>query len=79
MDVLGLTVEELRAAAAACAHIGIPNPAPDFLRLFLIERLEGSRPELAATVAALDGWQFHELFRILRCRQSHRGGQVRRA
>jgi hypothetical protein len=79
MDVLGLSVEELRAASAACAHIRIPNPALGYLRQFLMERLAGDRPELAAKVAALDDWQFRELFLVLRSRQSHRGGQVRRA
>jgi hypothetical protein len=70
MDVLGLTIEELRAAAAACAHIRIPEPAPDYLRRFLVARLEGDRPDLAATVAALDDWQFSELCGILRSLQS---------
>ena len=70
MDVLGLSVEELRAASLACAHIRIPDPAPDYLRQFLVERLRSGRPELAAKVDGLDDWQFHELFLILRSRQS---------
>jgi hypothetical protein len=70
MDVLGLSVEELRAAAAACAHIRIPDPAPDYLRQFLTDRLGQGHPALADKVAALGDWRFHELSLILRSRQS---------
>jgi len=73
MDVLGLSVEELRAAALACAHIRVPDPAPAYLRQFLAGRLGPGDPVLAAKVAALDDWQFGELFHILRPRLSEAG------
>ena len=73
MDVLGLSVEELRAAALACAHIRVPDPAPAYLQQFLAGRLEPDDPALAAKVAALDDWQFGELFHILRPRLSKAG------
>jgi hypothetical protein len=72
MDVLGLSVEELSAVTWACTHVRIPDPAPDYLRQFLTDRLAQDHPALAGKVAALGDWQFHELFLILRSRHSGR-------
>ena len=41
---LGLSLAELYEASRACAHITIPDPAPDYLKRFITTRLAGRRP-----------------------------------
>jgi hypothetical protein len=69
VGVLGLTLDEVREAAAACTYVSVPDPPPGYLQPFLVERLADSNPGLAAKVAGLDTWQFEELFAVIRALQ----------
>ena len=65
MGVLGLSVDELRQAAAACTSAGAPGPAPASVRRFLADRLGAVDRRLARKVGALDDWQLGELLQVI--------------
>ena len=66
---LGLSVDEVRQAVRACAHIVVPDPAPDYLQPFLATRLQRDHPTLAARVARLRQTECAELFRLIHALQ----------
>lgn len=69
MEELGLTQEELKEIARACAPIRLGYSTPNYLQEFLALRLAG-RPDTSSHIRRLSSDQLQELHRYLRERQS---------
>jgi hypothetical protein len=62
-------VREVRETVRACAHLRVPDPAPNYLQQFLARRVEGESPALADKVTHLPPKSCAALFRLIRALQ----------
>ena len=64
-----LSVQEIREVVRACAHIRVPDPAPPYMKRFLVLRIAREDPSLADKVDHLPPNGCAELFHLIRLLQ----------
>jgi hypothetical protein len=70
MGGAGLTADELRFCARACAHIKLTGPVPHWFREYLAGWAEADRPDLASRLRAMSDETLGDVFENVRYLQS---------